>query len=321
VAVATFRSLMPLPDRLAQRVALCLVTTMAVVTVHELVHIAVGLGVGIGGHFTSLTSADSDPARTLAATAGARAWMAGAAPMFTISIAVGALLAAPWARRRAYQSVATILGWIAIFGIPYIGVQLMTLGGPAGGVDTAAVLVGYFGLTGTPRAVLAVGGVVFTIGAGYMLGSALGDRQPASSPVLAAGADMSAARRIIGIAVTVLSICLIGAGAALLARPGRGNPMGAFLLADILWGVGMLITTPWRQPGPRFVRDVWLAPGIAAMGLLTVTGVLFPSDYAAAGLFFLPQLATAAYAARHQEFRQAAHVPRLERIGAAAGAV
>jgi hypothetical protein len=31
--------------------------------------------------------------------------------------------------------------------------------------------------------------------------------------------------------------------------------------------------------------------------------MLFPSDYAAAGLFFLPQLATAAYVTRNQEFR------------------
>jgi hypothetical protein len=44
--------------------------------------------------------------------------------------------------------------------------------------------------------------------------------------------------------------------------------MGPFLLADILWAVGMLTATPWRQPGPRFVRDVWLAPAIVAMGLV-----------------------------------------------------
>jgi hypothetical protein len=294
---------------------------MAVITVHELVHIAVGHGVGIGGHFTSLTSADSDPAQTLTATAAARAWMAGAAPMFTSITGVGALLAAPWARRRQYHSIATILGWIAVFGIPYIGVQLMTLGGPGGGLDTAAVLVGYFGIAGTPHAVLAVGGVVFTIAAGYLLGNALGDQQRASSTVLAASTDISAARRTVGIAIAVLSICSIGAGAVLLVRPGSGNPMGAFLLADVLWAASMLITTPWRRPGPRFVRNVWLAPAIAAMGLLTVVGVVFPSDYAAAALFFLPQLATAAHAARNQEFREAAHTVDHGRLGIAVRAV
>jgi hypothetical protein len=97
--------------------------------------------------------------------------------------------------------------------------------------------------------------------------------------------------------------------------------MGPFLLADLLWAVGMLITTPWRHPGPRFVRDVWLAPAIAAMGLLTVVGMVFPSDYAAAGLFFLPQLATAAYAARNREFREAAHSVKRQRVGIAARAV
>ena len=278
---------------------------MAFVTVHELLHIAAGHWFGIGGHFTSLTSADSDPAQTEAATAAARALMAGVAPLFTSIAGIGALLVAPWARRRQYDSAATILGWIAIFGIPYIGVQLMTLGGPAGGVDTAAVLVGYFGIAGTLRGVLSVAGIAFTIAAGYLLGGALGDRQPVSSAAFDAVPSISATRRVVGTAFVVLSICLIATGAALLARPGRGNPMGPFLLADILWAVGMLTATPWRQPGPRFVRDVWLAPAIAAMGLLTLVGAVFPSDYSAAGLFFLPQLATAAYAARNQEFTRA----------------
>jgi hypothetical protein len=275
----------------------------------------------MGGHFTSLTSADSDSARAGAATAAARAWMAGTAPLLTSITGVGALLAAPWARRQQYHRVATILGWIAVFGIPYIGVQLMTLGGPAGGVDTAAVFVGYFGIAGIPRAVLAVSGIVFTIAAGYWLGDALGDRQPVPSASINASGGISAARRIVGIAFAVLSTCLIGGGVVLLARPGRGNPMGLFLLADVLWAVGMLTATPWRQPGPRFVRDIWLAPAIMAMGLLTVLGAVFPSDYAAAGLFFLPQLATAAFVARGHEFREAANADKRHELVIAARVV
>jgi hypothetical protein len=312
---------MLLSDRFARRAALCLVTTMAFITAHELVHIGVGHEFGIGGHFTSLTSADADPERARAATAGARAWMAGAGPLFTSVTAFGALFAAPWARRRQYRSVATVLGWIAIFGIPYMGVQLMTLAGPAAGVDTAAVLVGYFGIAGKSRAMLAVGGVVFTIASGFLLGGALGDRHPASSAALAAGTGLSAPRRIVGIAFPTLSVCSIAAGAALLARPGRGNPMAAFLLADLLWAIGMLIVTPWWHPGPRFVRDVWLTPAIAAMALLTVVGIVFPSDYAAAGLFFLPQLATAAYAARKQEFSDVFQPAMRQRSGIPARAV
>lgn len=258
--------MMPLSARFAQRAAVCLVTTIAFVTVHELLHIAAGHWFGIGGHFTSLTSADSDPARAQAATAAARAWMAG-------------------------------------------------------GVDTATVLVGYFGVAGTLRGVLSVAGIAFTIASGYLLGGALGDRHPVSSAEFDAVPGISATRRVVGTAFVVLSICLIVTGTALLARPGRGNPMGPFLLADILWAVGMLTATPWRQPGPRFVRDVWLAPAIAAMGLLTLVGAVFPSDYAAAGLFFLPQLATAAYAARKQEFTEAAHAEKHEPLGIAARAV
>jgi hypothetical protein len=78
--------------------------------------------------------------------------------------------------------------------------------------------------------------------------------------------------------------------------------MGPFLLADILWGMGLLLLTPWQRSGPRFVRDTWLVPAIVAMVVLTVIGVLFPSDYRAAGLFFLLQLATATFAARHAVF-------------------
>jgi hypothetical protein len=245
-----------LPARFAQRAGLCLVTTMAFVTVHALLHIAVGHWFGIGGHFTSLTSADADPARTIASTAGARAWMAGVAPLFTSIAGVAALLVAPWARRRQYERAATMLGWIAVFGVPYIGVPLMTLGGPGHGVDTVVVLIDYFGISAIPRGVLSVAGAAFTIAAGYFLGGALGSQQPAPFPARAAVTNMSATRRVLGSAFVILSICSIVVGAALLARPGRGNPMGPFLLADILWAVGMLTATPWRQPGPRFVRDV-----------------------------------------------------------------
>jgi hypothetical protein len=308
---------MPLSTRFAQRAAFCLVTTMLFITVQNLVHVAVGHSVGIGGHFTSLTSADADPARMRAGTAAARAWMAGSAPMFTSLTGILALLVAPWARRRHYHRTATILGWMAIFGIPYIGLQFMTLGGPAGGVDTAAVLVDYFGVSGIPRALLAVGGAVFMLAAGFVLGPALGDQQPASVAVNAATTDIGAARRIVGLAVAGVSLCLIGVGAALLARAGHGNPMGALLMADVFWAVGLVIATPWRRPGPRFVRDVWLAPAIAAMALLTVVGVVAPSDYAAAALFFLPQLATAAFAARQYEFRGAAPAVAGGRLGIA----
>jgi hypothetical protein len=201
----------------------------------------------------------------------------------------------------------------------------MTLGGPAGnqgqGVDAAAVLVGYFGITDIYRDVLAVGGVVFTIIAGCFLGSALGDQQLASPAVLAGSTDVSVARRTVGIAVAVLSVCSIAAGTALLVRRGLANPMAAFLFADILWAVAMLILTPWRRPGPRFVRDTWLVPAIAAMALLTVVGVVFPCDYSVAGLFFLPQVATAAYCARHRQFCEPAHAAKRERLGIAARAV
>jgi hypothetical protein len=306
-------------SRLPQRAALCLITTVAFVTAHELVHVGVGHWVGIGGHFTSLTSADADLARASADTAAAFALMAGAGPVFTSIVGVGALLAAPWARQRQLRNVATILGWLAVFGIPYIGIQLMTLGGPGGGVDTAAVLVGYFNISPILRACLAVFGVAFTIGAGYFVVGALGE--PQSVSVLDTHSDVSAARRVVGISFLASSLCLIVGGAVLLIFVHRGNSMAAFLLANILWGVGMLIATPWRRPGPRVVRDFWLVPATAAMGVLTIVGVMFPSDYAAAGLFFLPQLATAAHAVRHGEFRESAYASNAQRAEIATSAV
>jgi hypothetical protein len=300
---------MSLPQRFARRVLVCFGATIGIVTAHELVHIAVGHLFGVGGHFTNLTSADLDPAQNLAASAAARAWIAGSAPMFTVVTGLIALLAAPWARARRHDGLATVLGWIAIFGISYIGVQLMTLGGPAVGVDTAAVLVGYFGITRTPRALLALCGTFALLGAGYVFGSALGDRRVSSSAAPADLRPTSAMRRTAGIACAILSICSIAAGAFLLFHAGKRNPVGFLLLADILWGAAMLTLTPWQQPGPRFVRDLWLAPAVVAMGVLTIVGLLFPSDYSAATLFFLPQLATAAYAARNHEFRPSVVLP------------
>jgi hypothetical protein len=149
---------------------------MAFITAHELVHIAAGHALGIGGHFTSLTSADADPLRALRAAPAARAWMTGAAPVFTMLAGLGALAAAPAARARNQRTLAAVLGWMAIFGISYVGVQLMTLAGPAGqngtGVDTAEVLVGYLGIGHVARAALGLGGVTLLLGAGFVLGRA-----------------------------------------------------------------------------------------------------------------------------------------------------
>src|SRR5205085_9682655 len=97
---------MPLPDQLAKRAALCVVVTMTFIGAHELVHVVVGQALGLGAHFTSLTSADADPARALAAPPGAYAWMAGAGPLFTILAAIGALIAAPRARARGSHLLA-----------------------------------------------------------------------------------------------------------------------------------------------------------------------------------------------------------------------
>jgi hypothetical protein len=242
---------MRLYGRFAKNTVVCLVTTMALVGAHELMHVAVGQGLGLGAHFTSLTSADADPTRALAATPEALAWMAGAAPLFTVLAGIGALLAAPWARARRYNTFATVLGWIAVFGVPYIGVQLMTLAGPAGvngtGLDTAGVLIGYFGIGQMPRVALALAGVVFVLAAGFLLSGALGDTQPLSPGELARVTAVSGARRAVGITLVVLSISSIAVGAAHLVRVGRRNPMGFFLLADILWGVGLVIMTPWQR--------------------------------------------------------------------------
>jgi hypothetical protein len=161
-------------------------------------------------------------------------------------------------------------------------------------------VVGYFGIVGVPRALLSLTGLLIIIASGYWLGRALGDARPLSQD--ASAAPLSKARRAIGVGFVVSSVILISLGALLLTRPGRGNPMGPFLLADILWGAGMLVMTPWLRPGPRFVRDVWLVPAALAMGVLTIVGVVFPSDYSAALLFFLPQLATAAFASRNLSY-------------------
>lgn len=280
---------------------LCLSTTIAVVTLHEVVHISVGHALGIGGHFTSLTSADADSSLVPSASPVARAAMAGAAPVFTAVTGFAAWLAAPWARRRRYLWAAATLGWIAVFSLPYVGVQLMTLAGPGGGVDTAAVLVGYFHFGGAIRTALAVAGIVYLCAVGWLLDRALGDGWPVTATTSMDVPDRSRFRQSAANTLTIISIGLIAAGAVQMLRAAGGNPMAAFLLANLTWAAGMLVRVPWRRPGPQLVWKSWLAPGLAAMSVLTIVGVLWSSDYAASGLFFLPQLATAAYAARDRD--------------------
>jgi hypothetical protein len=50
------------------------------------------------------------------------------------------------------------------------------------------------------------------------------------------------------------------------------------------------------------VRDEWIIPAAVAMTALTIVGIVYPSDYVEALLFFMPQLAIAAFVARRRTF-------------------
>jgi hypothetical protein len=277
----------------------CLAVVVSFITLHELVHLGVGRIFGLPTHFLNPTGAGVSPEIGATAPAAALAWMNGVAPLFTMVAGVLALLAAPGVRRRAPR-VAEALAWIAILGVPYIGLQMMIVAAPAelrgNGSDSPAVLVGYFGISPITRLLIACAGVAASIAAGFALPRALGDFSPRDMPRDPPTATVPPLRWVMAGVAWLAGLFLLLRGVARIASdPAHGNP-GLLVLSTVLWAIGLTFVVRWRSPNPRFIRDRWIIPGAIASAVLVAFGVIYPSDYAVMPLALLPSLVTAAWA-------------------------
>lgn len=194
------------------------------------------------------------------------------------------------------------LTWVAIQGVPYIGIQLMLAAAPidvrGAGADFAAVIGGYFQAPSTIRSILVVVGLAAYLASGFWLGRLLGDfaaQQPDRRESLGARlAALSVWRRILAAMIGFLWIGTVALG---IYQLFQGHRMGQGLLllsGTVEWAALLALLIPWRRPGPTAVWRGWFLPALLAGIVFLALGVA-SSDFTLIGLLLLPPLVTAAW--------------------------
>ena len=257
-----------------QRAVICLVTVVAAIELHELIHLGVGRLAGLPARFLHLTAVGVTPEEAARADPAALAWMNGVAPVATMVLGVLAFAATSAPRPSMGPRVRNALIWVAIFGVPYIGLQLMLAAAPidvrGAGADSAAVIGGYFQAPSTIRSILTVVGLAAYMASGFWLGRLLGDfaERPDRSESLGARlAAVSVWRRILA---AVIGLLWIGTVALGIDQLFQGYRMGQGLLllgGTVEWAAFLALLVPWRRPGPTAVWRGLAPPRAAGRGL------------------------------------------------------
>jgi len=279
---------------------LALVAHLASTGLHESLHFFVGRFVGLPAHFLSLTSVGVSPSVAATAAPSSVALMNGIAPLATMLLGLLALAAVPALRPKAPAAVTDFVAWWAIFGVPYIGLQLMTAALPinvrGNGADSAAVLGGYFGISLMPRVAISLVGLLIYMASGFWLGAAVSQRTASalSRPTLRQRLRGLAPWRLVG--ASLLGFLLIGMTARYVVLWAHGSFHGVLLFFRLpyVWAALMALLVSWRAPGARYVRDRWIFPGLLVGALLIAVGWLDNDDLVLEGsILVVPLIATA----------------------------
>ncbi|HZR43393.1 MAG TPA: hypothetical protein VFB12_24980 [Ktedonobacteraceae bacterium] len=292
--------------RLAMRTLVLMLSLIIFVTIHELIHLVVGRAVGLPTYFFNLTSVGVSREVMVSAPSASLALMNGIAPLVTFVMGILVLSVLVAIGSRLPDLLNRFLAWWAIFGIPYIGLQMMASGGPVtvrgDGEDFAAVLVGYFGLPHLAIALISVvGGVLFLL-VGFWLRRVLAivEGIPAAAPFRWKDLRIVPTiwRRYIALALVVLLLVDILIGALQVAQ-GNYNAVSFFgFFAPLLWLIIVALLIPWRTPVATLIRNRWIIPGLVAGILFLILGILLPiaGDYGDIILYVLTPLLTTTWA-------------------------
>lgn len=269
-------------------------SVIVIIGLHESMHLLVGRLAGIPAVFTGLTSAGLPKSINPHLFGPTQlALMNGIAPLLTVvfGFVVYYLL-----RRRpaALGAVRYFFTWWAIYGIPYLGLQLMIViyhtDYSGNGPDSAA-LAGYLHLSDPIRAVICLAGFLYYFAASLWVLKAL---RAADLDILPSGSGLALAwwRRLSGIALIIVAN---GSAVFLAASAFFGQIHGLPLYLGILtWGLGTAALTPWKSSAARTLFQHWLLPGILGMLALILLGLIGDgNDYASIWLLIMPPLVAA----------------------------
>ena len=266
----------------------------AVISLHELIHFVVGRITGIPAVFTGLTSAGVPEGTAALYPQSALALMNASAPLFTVIVGFGLYPAlARWP--EIFGRARYFFTWWAIFGIPYLGLQMMIIvnhvDSSGHGADSAAV-AGYLHVPMSVRAIVCVMGfVLYMVSAVWVLGV-----------IRAVDVDMQVAhtatnvclwRRVLG---GILIFGAIACAVTVARRALLGTFPGPYMVGAFLgWALAAAVLTPWRSPAARVVWTHWLLPGAIGMAALIPFGFIGGvNDYASIWLPIIPPVVAAA---------------------------
>ncbi|MEO8804304.1 MAG: hypothetical protein ABI304_04320 [Rudaea sp.] len=288
------------PGVIVARSAIVALSIASVINLHELTHLVVGRLAGIPALFTGLTSAGVAEGTAALYPQSSLALMNASAPLLTV-VAGFAIYRALACWPEAFGRARYFFTWWAIFGIPYLGLQMMLVvtkvDYSGNGSDSAAVAA-YFHVPMSVRAVLCVAGFLwYMVSAVWVFGVIRAtDANVRTAP---AATDVSLPRRVLGGVLVLAAIaCVVTVARRSILGTSPGPYMGGAFLG---WALAAAVLTPWCSPVARAVWTHWLLPGVIGMLALVPLGFIGAgNDYASIWLPMIPPLvATAMFATRN----------------------
>ncbi len=278
---------------------LMILATGVIVTLHELTHILSGRAVGLPTILVSPTAVGL-PSGAPAASVAQLIVLACIAPFATMVEAVLIFLLVTRFADRLPRPLPRFLGWVTVFGLPYIGLETFLIGSygdlRGNGPDFAVTSVA-LGVAAPGRTVIAALGaiVLFTMGFVLRFSLAAVDGAPVVTRVRLAGLFQAVPvwRRIASILLLLIVLAFVLLG---LVQTWLGRPLRYSVLALIVWSLAVAFVVPWRAPGPGAIFRNWLAPGLLAGAAMGVFGLLTQSDYFLVAIVIVASLCSAAWA-------------------------
>lgn len=285
-----------MPERVKSKFDLPLKALVAAVSLvfsielHELIHLWTARSMGIPARFLNFTAVGIPVTDVPKYPPGELAVMNGIAPLFSfIVLGCGTYF---WLKGRPFKRSSWpryFLTWVAILNLPYLGIQMMGMGGPSlanGGGNDFATVFSYFGASKFLRAWLVVLGFVLFIILQAPLRALLylEDRAPESGGYK----PVSRLRTILGWGFVVL-----GLADALVVCQIQIDSHGTVLLLfePVFWALACISFISWRSDLTKALCGQWLTPCIMSTLVLLPLG----SDFVSLCIFTIPIVLGAIY--------------------------
>ena len=281
--------LLSMKKEILYRAALLVATTVITVTLHEIIHLIVGRALNIPAQFLNFTSVGVPSSDVALYSPISLAIMNGVAPVFSI-LFFGLLPLSILAKKnmKVREPWLSLLGWSAIYNVPYLGLQLMLAvnvsSANGSGSDMAAVM-GTLAIPFSLRFLLGAAGYIVFVICLFILGRVLSSKHNAwPTPI-------NKRRKCMGylcILLGFVSNCF-GGWITLSGNQNLGMTLVA-LVGFSLLGIGSSLLISFKDKSYLNFKLQWLFPVIVGTLSMVPIGILFQNDYAILWLILIPSV-------------------------------